>query len=307
MGATPDISTQAFEEYLLGVQSYGTAKKYAKYAAGFLELMKTNDYTSFSKLPPDILADLTSALCRKGQKPASVRVQIFAIMKYLDWIAGKGVAVTKQAKAELPKVHTRMRGILPPEKLTEFFRQADMYLDEPVRTAVMLLPCCGLRANEMVSLKLSDIRSASVTLKGKTRSTLYLKVIGKGSKERTVPLMEEGVEVLTGYLMGWRKRFKKGPWLFPNATELADPGSNHVVDRYLRMGLQTLRESLNMDEDFTPHMMRRTYITMLYHKGLDLAALAKIAGHSNTQTTINHYIVTDPTDSVNAFHTAMSG
>jgi integrase len=59
-------------------------------------------------------------------------------------------------------------------------------------------------------------------------------------------------------------------------------------------------------EECTPHTMRRTYVTTLHRKGIDLAIIAKIAGHANVQTTIDHYIATDANDAVAALHNAGS-
>jgi integrase/recombinase XerD len=212
------------------------------------------------------------------------------------------VKVTPQTKLDLPRVHPRHRPVLQPELFTQFFRQADIELQEPLRTAVMLLPCCGLRASEMVNLRLECIQKADVRLNnGKTKKTLFLRLVGKGGKERHVPLMEEGVEILTGYLAGWRKK-QKGLWLFPSVMADDIKGSKHISDRTLRHAVQSMRQGLGVE--FTPHTMRRTYITTLYRKGVDLKTIAEIAGHANIQTTIDHYIITEPGEALEAFHRA---
>lgn len=302
---SPDVSIKSFHSYLVGVKSKETAKKYAYCARSFVRLMQSSGYTDFSQIPLGLLGDFASMLRKSGLGASSTRVQVYAVKRYLEWVRGRGVAVAEQARVDLPSVEIRMRPVLEPALLTQYFRQADLGLEEPMRTAVMLLPCCGLRANEMVNMRLSNIRRANVALKnGKKKTTLFLSVIGKGNKERSVPLMEEGVEILTGYLAGWRKR-QPGPWVFPKSTnDKKTSGKEHVSDRHLRGSLQKLREPLGMD--FTPHTMRRTYITTLYRKGVDLRTLADIAGHSSMQTTVDHYIAMDPTDSVRALHDAGS-
>ena len=81
-------------------------------------------------------------------------------------------------------------------------------------------------------------------------------------------------------------------------------GKKPISDRYLRGAVQKMREPLGMD--FTPHTMRRTYITSLWRKGVDLGTIAMIAGHANVQTTIDHYIKMEPSDVINALHEAGS-
>ncbi len=310
MQPAKDISAAAFREYLVGVKkSEDTARKYAGYVGTFLGLVRSNGYDSFSDLPPGLLSEFAAMLGRDGKAPATIRLEVAAVKKYLQWVKGKGVQVADQAKADLPKRTIVMRPVLPTSKFTEYFRQADMGLEEPLRTAVMLLPCCGVRASEMVKLKAGHIHRAQVKLARKGpggaplyKHTLFLKVRGKGGKERYVPLMEEGVEILTGYMAGWRRR-KPGTWLFPRLNGEV-PGGDPVSARYLRGALQKMREPMGLD--FTPHTMRRTYITMLWRKGIDLATIAKIAGHESIQTTIDHYIAMEPGDVVNALHAAGS-
>lgn len=296
-----NVSIKAFQSYLEGVKSATTARKYSAYSKEFLRLMQSSGYQNFSQIPPGFLREFASMLRKQDKSSSTVRVHVFAVKKYLDWVRDKGVKVAHQTKVDLPKRDIRMRPVLPADKFTLFFRQADMELEEPLRTAVMLLPCCGLRAGEMVSLKLSCIFKARVKMrkknkKGKTvyKNTLFLKVLGKGDKERHVPLMEEGVEILVGYLSGWR-RDQPGPWLFPRSK-----GKKHITDRYLRAGMQAMRDPIGLH--LTPHTMRRTYITTLWRKGIDISVIAAIAGHQNVQTTLNHYIAMEPSDSINALH-----
>ena len=297
---TPNVSPAEFQNYLMGVKSPTTAKRYAEYAAVFLGVMQKSGYKSFSQLPPGMLSEFAAQLRRQKNSPSTVRVYTFACKKYLEWVASRGVKVTPQNRPDLPSVVLKHRAVMSAELFTKYFQQADQELKEPVRTAVMLLPCCGLRAHEMVSLKLEQIHLANVKMQGgKTKKTLFLRFEGKGGKQRNVPLMEEGVEILTGFLAGWRKR-QRGPWLFPSVSKTNREGTKHISTRGLRNSVQRLREPLG--EEITPHTMRRTYLTMLWRRKVDLNIIRQIAGHANIQTLLNHYIVMDQNDSLEAFH-----
>lgn len=266
--------------------------------------MQTNEFATFAEIPPGFLSQYASMLSNEGKVPSTVKVYVFAVKKYLDWVRLQSVKVEFQAKVDLPKVNQKVRPVLPADKMTDFFRYVDMELDEPTRSAVMLLPCCGLRATEMVSLRLLDINKARVRLKnGSYKTTLFFTLKGKGDKERNVPLMEEGVEILTGYLAGWRKR-RAGPWLFPTPSPRGSkkPGRRHITDRLLRDGVEKVRDLVGMK--FTPQTFRRTYVTALYNKGVDVGVIADVVGHSNIQTTYTHYIKMDPQKSLEAVHNA---
>lgn len=293
-----DVSLSAFESYLEGVSAPSTAKKYSSYTETFLRLMETNGYQRFSELPQGFLSEYVALLSNQGHAGATIRVYIFAAKKYLNWVAGKGIEVTVFAKPGLPKRNLSLKASLPQDRISDFFHQADLVLEEPVRSAAMLLPCSGLRASEMVSLRLENIERMTLQMKKSKdpkaeKSTLFFRVRGKGGKWRDAPLMEEGVEILTGYLAGFRKRNPRGKWLFPRVTEVTK-GKNHISDVHLRNALREIRDGLGLVGEFTPHTMRRTYITTLYNRGVDLGVLARIAGHANVQTTLDHYINMDP-------------
>lgn len=302
-----DTSLEAFYRYLRGVKQESTAGKYRDYTREFLRLMHDNGYTSFEQIPPGFLIDFQTMLASKKPRPqpGTIRVQVYAVKKYLDWVTSRGVKLTPQTLPELPQSPVRQLPVLSPNRFFDYFRQADIDLQEPVRTAVMLLPCCGLRAGEMIKLKLSNIHRTNIQLKnGKEKSTLFLRFVGKGNKERNVPVMDEGVEILTGYLTGWRRR-QPGQWLFPHlSSDKKENGVRPISDRGLRAALQTL--SIGLGVPLSPHSMRRTYITFLWRRGVDLATIAKIAGHASVQTTLDHYVVMDPTETLTAVHDAGS-
>jgi integrase len=198
---------------------------------------------------------------------------------------------------EMPKIPPSMRDILSGQKLTKYF-EAVAVLEEPVRTAALLLPCSGLRSNEMVGLRLDGLHTADLKLKnGKKKKVLMLRVIGKGRRERSVPLLDEGKLAVQQYLSGWRRSDPDPTWFFPQ-------GKKHIANRTLRAALQRVREPLGMK--FTPHTMRRTYFTELYRRGVEPVTLAKIAGHANINTLVNHYLAIDDHDVGLAVHNAGS-
>ena len=302
---TQDVSLAAFRRYLESVKAPATVRKYGQCVEHFIELVRVNNYSGFEQLPVDFLTEFILLMQHDGKGPAIIHLHICAVRKYLEWAKTRGVDIRVHTRPELPKVHLRQRPCLSPDMFRDYFRQADMDLIDPVRTAVMLLPCCGLRVSELVGLRLGSLHRAKVLLKnGKKKETLFLRVIGKGGRERNVPLMEEGEEILYGYLRGWRKD-KPGTWLFPSITKKPETsGVKAVQDSYIRTALREMRKHVGGGMVFTPHTMRRTYITMLWRKGVKLEVISKIAGHVNVQTTLNHYIVMDPTDSLQAVHDA---
>jgi integrase/recombinase XerD len=293
-----DVSPTAFKEYLVTVKAAGTARKYGFWAAHFLQTLQENGFETFQDMPPGMLTQYVTMLRNDGKAPATVQNAVYAIKKYLKWLKEQGVEVPDVVSPDLPRIEQTVKEALSSDDLLRYFRACDNLLDEPMRSAVMLLPCSGLRGEEMCQLRLMDIRRERVQLKdGSTKSTLVLRPWGKGDKQRVVPLLDEGTEILTGYLAGWR-RGRKGGHVFPNPINRK--GDRHVTTRAMRASIQKVREHLG--QEWTAHTMRRTYLTILWKKGVDIGTIAKVAGHANVQTLIKHYLSLDSGDLVAAVH-----
>lgn len=298
-----DTSVEGFKRYLEGVRTPATADKYTRNVKTFLNVIAANNYQHFGELPPNILSQYAVALRNRGYGQSSVHNHVYAVQRYLNWVRDQGGEVSHLAAPDLPTVEFRVKEILDPEQVQKYLNLCNNLLDEPVRTAAMFAPCCGLRAQELCTLQLTNIRRGKIQLGDTTRDTLLLQVIGKGGKERIVPLMEEGVELLAGYLGGWR-RSTGGPWVFP-AGHTKTLSQKPMPERTLRNAMMRVRDPMGME--FTPHTMRRTYLTVLWRRGVPEAVLAKIAGHKDVGTLLKHYLALDEQDILRKVHSTQDG
>lgn len=298
--AAPDTSLTAFEKHVTAVRTKATASKYVSGARQFLDIVRFNGFGSFAELPRNILAQYVQVMVEQGYSASSIHVYLAGVKRYLAWVRDQGVEVTDFSKPDTPVVRHVIRDVLNPEQLKVYFRYADD-LEEPSRTATMLLPCTGLRATELATLELKALRAVRIPMvDGSVKRTIALRVTGKGDKMRTVPLLEEGVPIITGYLSGFRRKLP-GPYVFPGALNKTNKhGKRSMSARTLRDAVVQIREPLGMK--FTPHTMRRTYLTSLYRRGVDPVTIAKIAGHANIQTLFKHYLMLDEHDVVKAVH-----
>jgi integrase/recombinase XerD len=135
---------------------------------------------------------------------------------------------------------------------------------------VELLYSSGLRVSELISLRLSDVNFEAG----------YLKVVGKGSKERVVPAHAEALESVRNYLEGLRPALLKGrssEYLF-----LTNRGRPMTRQRFW----QTLKEyGKAAGVDISPHMLRHSFATHMLEGGADLRSVQKMLGHSDISTT----------------------
>ena len=132
---------------------------------------------------------------------------------------------------------------------------------------ISLIYGCGLRISEALSIKLLDVNGE------------YISVIGKGNKERSIPLLEEVKLALEKYLKLCPYKFSPTSNIFVGARgQKLNPG---VFQRQIRK----IRNNLGLSESVTPHTLRHTFATHLLSGGADLRSIQELLGHKNLSTT----------------------
>jgi integrase/recombinase XerD len=140
---------------------------------------------------------------------------------------------------------------------------------ERYRMLFLLILNSGLRISEALKLKVRDVR----TVGGIAKS---VRVIGKGDKERIVPLPARfGPE-----LGGWLEGQPSDEYVFAQ-----QPGGKPSGTKAARAYLQRLRERSAMDKNVTPHKLRHTYATRLLEAGAELVDIQALLGHADLSTT----------------------
>jgi tyrosine recombinase XerC len=124
----------------------------------------------------------------------------------------------------------------------------------------------GMRISELVGLALSDVDFISGVVK----------VLGKGKKERIVPIGEHAIMAMRKYL---EKRKKQSDTLFlnKNGRRITDRGVRGIVAKYLRLA--------SIKEGISPHTLRHSFATHLLDRGADLRSVQELLGHVNLATT----------------------
>ncbi len=131
----------------------------------------------------------------------------------------------------------------------------------------------GLRVSELINLKLSDLYF----------SDDVIRVLGKGSKQRIVPIGESAVKWITEYLKTVRplleKKMKSENIIFLNnrGTKLSRMGIWKIVDKYVKLA--------EIEKEFHPHTFRHSFATHLLEGGADLRAVQEMLGHADISTT----------------------
>ncbi|MEP6917573.1 MAG: site-specific tyrosine recombinase XerD [Acidobacteriota bacterium] len=141
------------------------------------------------------------------------------------------------------------------------------------KALIEVLYATGLRVSELVSLRGGDLNLEEG----------YLTCIGKGDKQRMVPLGQEAAECVRHYVRDGRPallRKKASPWLFVNARDggaLSRVGFWKILKSY---GVQA-----GITRDLSPHMLRHSFATHLLERGADLRMIQLMLGHADLSTT----------------------
>jgi site-specific recombinase XerD len=254
--------------------------------------------------PPGILDDFVTALSKLKLSPATIALTIAAIKSYTGWCRNHEEGGCPQFdQPKLPKRDLKIPFVLTTDQLSSYFKHVSK-IDEPSRTALLILPFCGLRVTELCKVTLDRFRT-NYRDKSGNNWTVFM-IIGKGRKGRVAPLLRPGAEILREYLLKWRKKQRPSAWLFPGKN-IKGRKTDALSAKTLQAHLRHIRIRMNLPENLTPHVLRKTCFTNLYRKGVSIQTIAWIAGHSSIEMTMKYYIHVSTEDVLSELDTAMKG
>jgi len=234
------------------------------------------------KASSDQIKKFLSQLEKDGLAASTAARKLSALRQFYRFLYAEGLRGDNPAAGlESPRQAARLPKFLSQEQtgaLLSVAQQAAQKNNDlkSWRTHCLLevLYAAGLRVSELVSLPLSTVRSGQP----------YLYIIGKGNKERLVPLSPRALEALQGYmdiLKSDVKTPKSNPYLFPSRGK-----SGYLTRHRFAQILKTLAPEAGIHPDqISPHVLRHAFATHLLAGGADLLAVQKMLGHADISTT----------------------
>lgn len=221
-------------------------------------------------------ADLSAYLAtrlRSGSAVASLTRQISCLRLFFAWALRQG-HVTADPLLDLvaPKAAFRLPGVLSEAQVRALLQApaADTPLGQRDRALLETLYAAGLRVSEAVSLTLSRLNM----------SRGLVRVIGKGNKERLVPLGEAAMEALNGWLKQGRPACK------PSVEQVFVSVRGRALTRQaVWQRIRAHAVTAGIDEPVHPHRLRHSFATHLLDRGADLRAVQLLLGHADLGTT----------------------
>ncbi len=176
---------------------------------------------------------------------------------------------------EAPSLGRKLPVILSFDEIDAMLQQIDLSQKHGQRnkTIIELLYACGLRVSELISLKISQIYF----------NDGFLKVVGKGDKERLIPIGNQTLKLIRNYLDEQRLLLQPSR-LHSDTLFLSDRGKG-LSRQMVFIIIKTLAEKAGIRKTISPHTFRHSFATHLLEGGADLRAVQQMLGHVSITTT----------------------
>lgn len=193
-----------------------------------------------------------------------------------------------------PQLPEKLPVVLSNDEVDRIFQAIDHSTYEGTRNRAMLevLYASGLRVSELVGLRLSDMYS----------DIGWIKVLGKGNKERMVPIGEAALQQIEHYLH-YRRQMQN---IQPKCTDILflNRRGGQLSRVMVFLIIKDLAEKASISKTISPHTFRHTFATHLIEGGADLRAVQELLGHASITTTeiYTHLDMSFLRDTLQAFH-----
>lgn len=265
----------------------------------YLKLEKSLSQNSIDAYLHDII-QFTNFLSLSKISITPEEVDLLLLEKFIGWVNELGIHARSQARMisgikafykflilseyididptallEAPRLGRKLPTFLNIQEIDELLAAIDLSTNEGHRNKAMLetLYSCGLRVTELIELKISNLYF----------DENFIKVIGKGDKERLVPISKKAINEIKNYFTKTRNHLKinKG---HENYVFL-----NHYGRKLTRVMIfliiKSLAKKINLNKTISPHTFRHSFATHLVEGGADLRAVQEMLGHESIITT----------------------
>ena len=266
------------------------------------DLFKFTDFLTqrklvLAKVQRDDVVDFLSSLYRRGLDSRSVARHLVTVRSFFKFMVVDGIVHNDPTtNLESPKIRQTLPSFLSVKEVEKLLALPDLNTPLGVRDRALLdvLYSCGLRVTELISLRPDNIDF----------ELGCIRCIGKGDKERLVPIGRKALDSVVTYikqarprLLASRRRAKLSNAIFLNRQggQLGRVGVWKILAAYGR--------ALGLRKKLTPHKLRHSFATHLLERGADLRSVQMMLGHADISTTqIYTHVMEDRLKSVYKAH-----
>lgn len=264
---------RGFLNYLLIEKKYSTntIASYSHDLDIFSEFMKNK---KLKQIETNDLKNYLAYLKSLNLSEKSIAHNITALRSFYKYLTiEKFVDKNPILLIDLPKIKKTLPSVLSYEEINKILdiKVTDKFTARN-KAMLELMYASGLRVSELINVKMSDI----------DLDNAIIRTMGKGSKERIIPLGDYAIKAIEDYILGYRSSLLiKGPseylFLSNHGTEMTRVGFFKIVKKIAReKGIKT---------KFSPHTLRHSFATHLLDAGADLRSIQEMLGHADISTT----------------------
>jgi integrase/recombinase XerD len=216
------------------------------------------------------------SLKQQGKAAATVSRNMVSIRAFFQFLMRERMITHDPSLyMETPKLEKRLPKVMTVAEVEQLLNTPQTTTTHGLRDKAMLelLYATGIRVSELISLNTEDVNLGMG----------FVRCIGKGSKERIIPLGRIAAQYLNDYIQ------QKRPKLLKAGKEEKALFINHLGTRLTRQGfwkiIKKIAKEAAIDKEITPHTLRHSFATHLLENGADLRAVQEMLGHADISTT----------------------
>ena len=245
----------------------------------YKEFLKDKAIYDVSKIRSEDIKEFLKV--RSNEESSTIAHNLTVIKNFHTYLLKENIVKNDVSEfIDRPKLRKTLPKTLSVEDVDKLL---DIKLDSPFdyrnKAMLELMYGCGLRVSELVNLTLNDI----------DMTNSLIRIFGKGSKEREIPIGEYSIYYLKEYLNVRDKLLKGKPC---NKLFLNNHGSSISRQGFFKM-LKGLLKEKGLNAEVSPHTLRHSFATHLINRGADLRSIQEMLGHSDISTTKIYTKVSD--------------
>jgi len=278
MQSTPEQTIKAFLDYLKFQKRYSqhTIISYQNDLAAFFDFMKLQfEETSIEHIKPAYVRTWLAQLKSQGISSKTINRKISSLKSFFkQQLKQELIKVSPMATIISPKVGKRLPQFVEKKDIDTLFDHVefpDSWAGKTDRLLMQILYNTGIREAELIGLKENQVDSQNTAIK----------VLGKGSKERIIPVSRQLMQDMKAYAA--EKKV-----LFPGAETaflLVNEKGNKLYPKYVYNVVKKYLALVTTIDKKSPHILRHTFATHLTNNGADLNAVKELLGHSSLAAT----------------------
>ena len=258
-----------FSENIKGL-SKNTTSSYRRDLNKFSKFLKASDVNDFESLTEEMCSAWIADLFQNNVSARSIQRHISSARGFFNYLKKSGVV--RNSPFELinsPKSPSHLPNILSPEEVSQLLNFKPKNVQEKRDLAIIeLIYSSGLRVSETVNTNLGDFED----------NKNFLRVLGKGSKTRLVPVGRYAKNAIEDWIIERNKLATKDGSLFVNLR------GNRITTRSVQQRLKNIAIMQGLPP-VNPHMLRHSFATHLLESSGDLRSIQELLGHSSLSTT----------------------